>query len=460
MQLPNRLKTPPVIQKLQWIADPIKYMENAAQEYPDIFTADVVGFGDTVVFVSHPQAIQEMFTDDGNKFTVVGELNKIMSPLLGKSSIASLDGNLHKRRRQLLMPQFHGERMQAYGEQICNIAEKIWSQLPADKSFKAHDLTQEISLQVILQVIFGLHEGERKQKFKHLIPLLMEIFDSPFNSTFFMLSFLQKDLGNWTPWGRFLRLRQQVDELIYAEITERRKQANPDSIDILSLLMSATDEEGKLLTDKELRDELMILVFAGRETTANVMAWALYWIHKKPEIHQKLLQELNALGEFPDAMSIFRLPFLTAVCNEAMRIYPPSPFTVPRVVQEPLELLGHKLQAGTVIQASIYLTHHREDLYPDSKQFKPERFLERQFSPFEFIPFGGGSRRCIGSALATFEIKLFLATILSHYQMELFDSQPEHLQRRGFLVGPARNVKMLMKGVRSLQKPFVPVSVC
>ena len=459
MQLPNPLKTPSLIQKFLWITDPIKYMESASQQYADIFTGKIIGFGDTVVFVSHPEAIQQLLSNDRKQFSSPGKLNRIMHPILGKSSITFLENDSHKRRRQLLMPHFHGERMRVCGQTICNITEKIWSCLPREKTFKAHTLMQDVALQVILQVIFGFYEGERCQKLETLIPLLLQIFESPFTSSFFMLPFLQKDLGDWTPWGKFLRLRQQVDELIYEEIAERREQFNPERIDMLSSLMLAKNEKGELLTDEELRDELITQIFAGHETTSTMMAWTLYWIHKKPEVHQKILQELDTLGGFTDIMSIVRLPFLTAVCNEAMRIYPVSMFTIPRIVQEPTELLGHKLEPGTVVQALIYLAHQREESYPEPKEFKAERFLEHQFSPYEFLPFGGGMRGCIGSAFAQFEIKLVMATILSLYQLALVDSQPEKPRRRGVTIAPGNGVRMVMTGQRRTQESLVVATV-
>ncbi len=451
MQSPNPLKTPSYLQKIQWVTDPVGYMERAVQKYPDIFTANVIGFGNTLIFVNHPQRLQEILTNDRKKFAALGGENKILQPLLGNHSIMMLEGDRHRKRRQLVMPSFHGDRMRSYGELIGKITEKVWSHLPTDKTFAARSATQDISLQVILQTVFGVHEGEKSQKLKKQLALMADLFRSPLTSSFLFFPYLQKDLGAWSPWGKFLRDRQQLDQLVYSEIAERRQENNPDRIDILSLLMSSQDEAGNPMTDQELRDELMTLLFAGYETTATAMAWALYWIHKKPEVREKLLQELDTLGDSPDPMSIFRLPYLTAVCNETLRIHPVAMLTFPRVVQESVELLGHSLEPGAILVGCIYLTHQREDLYPQPKQFQPERFLERQFSPYEFIPFGGGVRRCLGEALAVFEMKLVLATILSRYQLTLADHQPEIPRRRGVTLAPARGVQIIITGKRALQ---------
>src|SRR5579883_1710782 len=452
MQLPNRLRTPYILQILQWVADPVGYMEKAAQQHPDIFTTVLVGSQDPWIFVNHPQAIQEILANDRKKFVAPSKKNKILQPLIGDYSVIMLDGERHKRRRQMVMPSFHGERMRSYGQIICQITEKVFSQLPTNQPFLARTAMQDISLQVILEAVFGLYEGERCQQLKHLTALMLDLFRSPRTSSFLFFPILQKDLGAWSPWGKFVRVREQIDQLLYAEIASRREKPNPNSIDILSLLMSARDEEGQPMTDQELRDELLTLLFAGHETTATAMAWALYWIHHLPEVREKLLQELDSLGENPDPMSIFRLPYLTAVCHETLRVYPVGMLTFARVVQEPVELMGYVLEPQTTVVGCIYLVHQREDLYPQPKQFKPERFLERQFSAYEFIPFGGGSRRCIGEALALFEMKLVLATLMSHYQFVLADHQPEAPRRRGVTLAPARGVKMLITGRRALQE--------
>ncbi|RCJ18652.1 cytochrome P450 [Nostoc sp. ATCC 43529] len=458
MTLPNLIKTPSLLQKLQWVTDPVGYMEKAAQQYPDIFTGRIVGFGDTVVFVNHPQAIQEILTNDRKKFVAVGEANKIVAPLVGERSLFLKDGIPHKQKRQLVMPAFHGERMQAYGQQIYNLSTKVFSQLTLNQHFLARNLTQEISLQVILQVVLGLNEGEKFQQLKYLLPQLLDLTRSPITSSLFFFSFLQKDLGAWSPWGKFLRDRQQVDKSIYAEMAERRQELNPERTDILSMLMLAQDDTGQSMTDEELRDQLMTLMLAGYETTASAIAWALYWIHQKPLVREKLLEELDTLGDSPDPMSIYRLPYLTAVCNETLRIHPVVMFSFPRVVQEPIELLGHRLEPGTVTLPSIYLTHQREDLYPKPQEFQPERFLERQFSPYEFLPFGAGVRRCIGEALAVFQMKLVLATVLSNYQLALVDGQRERPKRKGFTLAPSGGVKMVMTGRRVRQESLAKMT--
>jgi unspecific monooxygenase len=183
-------------------------------------------------------------------------------------------------------------------------------------------------------------------------------------------------------------------------------------------------------------------MFAGHETTATAISWALYWIHRDRQIYEHLMAELKNLPEKADPITISRLPYLSAVCNEALRLYPVGILTFPRLVKERVQLGEYILEPGTVVVGCIYLVHRREDLYPNADKFQPERFLNKQFAPYEFMAFGGGARRCIGEALAQYEMKLSLASILSRHQLSLADRQPEKAQRRGVTLAPAGEVQM------------------
>ena len=441
------VETASFLQQVQWVADPISYMESAAKKYPDIFSSKIVSTWGKLIFVNEPQAIQEILTNDRKQFTAPGELNVILSPIVGNNSVIMLSGDRHKKRRQLVMPAFHGSRMQHYGDLIAKLTRQSFDPMRSQPSFAARDVMQNISLQVILQTVFGLYEGDRLQKLRSLISNLTELFNSPLTSAMLFFPLLQKDLGKWSPWGNFIAQREQIDQLIYAEIRDRRANIEPERTDILTMLLLSTDAEGNALSDLELRDELMTLLFAGHETTATAISWALYWIERSPEVKSKLLYELAQEGnnEQQDWMSIFKLPYLTAVCNETLRIHPVAMLTFPRVVTEPSEILGSQLDPDDILMGCIYLLHQREDLYPEPKKFKPERFLERQFSPYEFMPFGGGARRCIGEALAQFEMKIIIATVLRHYQFSLADPKPVKPQRRGVTLAPAGGVRLTAK---------------
>ena len=465
LQIP-KLKQQPILQKIQWIADPVGYMENAAKNNPDLFAAEVIGFGGNLVFVNHPEAIKELLSKDRQRFPALGSENGILRPMVGDNSIFLISGDRHKARRKLLLPPFHGERMDTYGKLIRDLTLSIFGRLSPGQTFTARNLTQDVSLQVILEAVYGLNKGERSQKLRQLMTQIADSFASPLTSSLLFFSWLQQDWGAWSPWGQFVRRQKKLDEAIYREIASRR--ANPDlkSQDILSLLMSAKDEAGQPLSDLELRDELMSLMLAGHETTATAMAWAMYWIHHLPEVKNKLLTEIASLGDNPDPMAIAKLPYLDAVCQETLRIYPVAMLTFPRVALQPQELFGYKVESGEVLVGCIYLTHHREDIYTEPEKFKPERFLEHQclgehslapvgdagshrFSPYELLTFGGGSRRCIGEALAQFELKIAIATVLSHYNLVLASNTPEKPARRGVTLAPATGVRMIFKGTKS-----------
>ncbi|MBD2731354.1 cytochrome P450 [Nostoc sp. FACHB-892] len=442
--LPDGPQSPGFLQIIQKIFYYLEYLDAARERYGDIFTMRSPGFPPTVI-LSDPQAIQEVFTADLSLFDTG---TKILQPLLGEYSLIQLDGLPHQRRRKLLMPPFHGERMRTYAELICDITEQVMSQWTLGKPFCVRSSMQEITLRVILRAVFGIDQGERFEQLRQLLGSWLDSFNSPLRSSFLLVKFLQKDLGAWSPWGRFLRQKQQIDALLIAEIRERQTQPNSSREDILSLMISARDEEGQPMAEEELRDDLMTLLFAGHETTASALAWAFYWIHHLPEVREKLMSELDTLSPDLDPSAIAKLPYLNAVCSETLRIYPVALFSFSRTVKSPLELMGYQLEPGTVLAPCIYLTHQNASIYPEPKRFKPERFLERQFSPYEYLPFGGGNRRCLGSALALFEMKLVLATVLSRANLVLADKRPVRSVRRGFTFTPSDGVRMVMTGSR------------
>jgi cytochrome P450 family 110 len=444
-KLPDGPKTHPWIQTLQWLTSPLEYMEACNKNYGEIFTLCIGPVFGPQVFISNPQAIQQIFSTDP-KYLDSGEPAGVKSPLLGKQSLISLAGKPHQRQRKLLTPPLHGERMLGYSQIIREVTEEITNKWQVGESFSVLPSMQAISFEVILKAVFGLQSGQRYEKLKTLLINILNPKQPILLALMVLFPWLRKDLGAWSPWGRHLRLKQQVDKLIYAEINERKEQADPSRGDILSLMMAARDEDGQPMTDEELRDELMTLLVAGHETTATSLAWALYWIYNLPQVREKLLKELDGLGEEFEPNALMRLPYLNAVCNETLRIYPVVMVALNRLVKSPLEFMGYHLEPGTLVIPCTYLTHHREDLYPDSKQFKPERFLERQYTPNEFLPFGGGNRRCIGMAFALFEMKMVLATVLSNWEIAV--TEPVQPVRKGSFLGASKGVPMVVTGRR------------
>jgi unspecific monooxygenase len=454
-QLPEGPNSPAWWQLIQWIGDPLRYLEVQAKRYGDIFTMRILGFA-PIVIIGNPQAIQEIFAVDGKQFDA-GRSNGIARFLVGDNSLLLLDGDRHRRQRKLLMPPFHGERLQAYAQLICDITEKATSRWVVGQPFVMRATMQEITLEAILQAVFGLRGGDRYQQLKPLLASMLDTMSSPLRSSVLFLKILQQDLGSWSPWGWMKRRKQKIEALLQAEIDERRlrsalrgaqSQNEQTGNDVLSLMLSARDEEGQPMTDAELRDELVTLLFAGHETTATALAWAFYCLHQQPEVKDKLLGEIETLGEHPDPLALSQLSYLTAVCQEVLRMYPVIPILFPRIAKSPIKIMGYEFEAQTILAPSIPLVHYREDLYPEPHEFKPERFLERQYSPAEYLPFGGGNRRCLGYAFALLEMKLVLATIMSRYHLALVDRQPVGSLRRGLTLAPAGGVGAIVQAKR------------
>ncbi|MBV9491613.1 MAG: cytochrome P450 [Verrucomicrobia bacterium] len=448
MALPDGPKSPKLWQMADWILRPISVMRRCGARYGDCFAVNINQGAPPIVFFSHPKALQVILTsDDSELFDASGDLNGMLEPLLGAQSVIGLSGDRHRRMRQLLMPPFHGERMRSYGQLIRDLTKGVVSQWVPGPAFPVRKSMQKISLRVILRAVFGLVEGSRYRQLERLVGVMLDSMSNPFSISLLYFPKLRRDFGPLSPWGRFVRVRRQIDRLIYDEIAERRNRADASRNDILTLLMSARDEAGEALTDAELRDELVTLLVAGHETTATALTWALYWIHKFPAVRRQLLNELQTLGDSPEPSALFRLPYLNAVCCETLRIHPVGMLTFARVARSPIELMGYSLDPGTIVVGCIYLAHHRAEVYPEPDEFRPERFLGRRYSPFEYLPFGGGARHCIGMAFAQFEMKLVLSGILSDVELAPADTRPVRPVRRGLTCGPSP-FRMVVKARR------------
>jgi cytochrome P450 family 110 len=423
---------------------PLDFIEAYTKKYGDFYRLKVSN-NPSIIVVSNPQAVKEIFAASSSIFESA-QANKILNFLLGDNAVLLLDGEVHRNRRRLLMPPFHGESLQNNSDKIVEITQQVFSSLQINHPFKVRDCMQKITLRVILNLVFGLNSGAKFERLRKLLIELLETFNTPWKSLLLIFPILQKDLGMYSPWGYFLRLKAEIRQIIYQEIKDRRSLLEKKSHqDILSLLLLAKDEQGNGMTDEELHDELITLLFAGHETTASALSWLLYWIHYAPEVQAKLRSELNLCGENIDYKKINHLSYLDAVVSETLRIYPVIAGAFARIPTQAISILGYQLKHDDWLSISIYALHHREDLYPDAKQFKPERFLERTYSPNEYIPFGGGNRRCIGSALALLEMKLVTVTVLSQLQLALTNKRPLYPVRRGITLAPPASFKMVIK---------------
>ena len=414
------------------------------ERHGDPFTAHVVN-GD-VVITGDPAMVQQIYAADPDTFVPFGA--NAVRPLLGESSLFLLTGSSHRRERKLLMPAFHGERMRAYGETIRDAAPAAAATWPRGQPFVFQEQAQWISLEVIIGAVFGVVDPVRVDDVRRAI---LDFIDATVPSVLFF-PFLQRSIFGLGPWARLVKARQRIGFLVAAELAARRSRPEELGADILSRMLAARHEDGSGMTDAEIHDELLTLLFAGHETTGVALAWAIYWLHRHPDPFKKLLAELDAAGDRPEPEVLARLPYLEAVVHETLRLHPIAPDT-PRLLARPFELAGYTLPAGVAVAPATALLHLRPDLYPEPQRFRPERFLERKFSPFEFTPFGGGARRCLGAAFATYEMKIVLATLLRHYRLALAEPHEVRPGRRNIILGPATGVRVTFEGPRTAPAP-------
>lgn len=460
-KLPPGPQIPGLLQTLSLLADPIGTFDRAIATYGETFTLRVLGLGSPpVVFFSNPDSIQAIFTTLAPAFDL-GKVTHVFQPLVGDQSLIMQQGDRHRHQRQMLMPALHGDLLQGYGDAIVARTEDWLATQKPNEPIAIRREMSELSLDVILRVVFGLEPGPRYGELRRRLAQLLEAITSSAYSLQFFLPPLQQNLGPWSPWGGFVQLRSQIDTLIYGEIADRR--TNPTGQDVLTLLLSAQDEAGQGLADDEIRDQLMTLLLLGHETTASALTWAFYWLLESPESLARLQSELAALDPSPPTpsspipllpspppLTLAAQPFLTAICKEALRVYPIALISQPRRVREAVELEGYRFEPGCILVPCIYSSHRRGATYAEPGQFRPDRFLEQKFSIYEFFPFGGGARSCIGSALSQFEMKLILATILRHWnrqgwQPEAIGSCTSRPQRRGITFVPSDRFQLQLR---------------
>ncbi|MBL9022449.1 MAG: cytochrome P450 [Myxococcales bacterium] len=433
MALPPGPKGPPMLLTMHWLRRPFEFLEDCQERFGEAFTFRLPQLPPLVVF-SNPEVVKTVFAEPGEALHA-GAFNQSLSAFLGDKSVLMVDGAAHMRKRKLLMPPFHGERMLAYGDLMMELADDAIDALPEDGSFSLHERMNGIALDVIIRSIFGVERGPREREMKKSITELLEVMTWPP----LLIPFMRTDLGPLSPWGRALRLLKKADDGLYEEIRARRVN-NAGRQDILSLLVDARDEEGKPMEDTELRDELVTLLVAGHETTATALTWAMRWVLADPIVEDKLRSELDHAGELTP-QKVQSLPYLDATAREALRLCPVIPI-VGRILREPMTLGGCDLPAGVGVVCSIYLAHRRPEAYEDPTRFWPDRFLQKKLTPAEWFPFGGGIRRCIGMAFALFEMKMVLARLFRRTRMKLDSSGPIKPVRRSITLMPSEGLRV------------------
>lgn len=417
---------------------PYLAMAKARQRYGDPFSMTTIN--GRVVVTAEPELIREIFTTkDTDRFEPFA--SEAMTPFFGRQSLLLLQGDPHRRERKLLTPPFHGERMRAYGETIATVARRIADAQPRGQTFTALEYAQRVSLEVIVRAVFGVEDRVEVEAF---VDALRNTLNAALPMFMFSAGTHRAPFG-LGPWARYQRESARVDELLYRQIAAVRPVAEGRE-DILSLLLRARYEDGEPMRDAHVRDELRTLLIAGHETTATTLAWALELLHRHSDALARLLAELDGCAD--DVEALAKLPYLGAVVDETLRLRPVVE-VVFRKLRAPWQLGGYALPAGIALAPAIMLVHMRDDIYAQPHEFRPERMLERKPSPFEFLPFGGGHRRCIGAAFAHYEAKIVLATLLRAWTLELREQKPVEVVRQSLALGPGGGVRMAVVGARA-----------
>lgn len=426
--LPPGPRMPRVLQTAIWFRRAQWMMGECRKRYGETFTLNIAHEG-TWVMLSNPEDVKTVFTGDP-ELLHAGEANRILLPILGEHSLLLLDGAEHMSQRKLMLPPFHGARMQRYGSLMADIARAEISSWPAGTPFRVRPRMQALTLEIILRAVFGLDEGPRLAELRVQLRRVLDHLTDP-RWTAFLIALGPERIQRFGPFVREIEL---VDRLIYAVIATRRKERGTLREDILSMLLTAGHpEDGSGMTDRQLRDELLTLLVAGHETTATALAWAVERLARHPDKLERLATETRA-GEDR---------YLRAVVYETLRLRPVISL-VNRTLKAPMRLGGYDLPAGVKAVPSIYLVHRRPDIYPDPERFLPERFLDRAPGTYTWIPFGGGVRRCLGAAFAGFEMEVVLRELAARCSIEPARPSPERVYRRAITETPRHDAEVIL----------------
>ncbi|WP_054815235.1 cytochrome P450 [Nocardia arizonensis] len=340
-----------------------------------------------------------------------------IEPLVGSASLILSSGERHRADRALLTPAFHRARVRELGRVIRDSA---LDEIGRAESWRpgarvdSRAAARAITLRVILGAVFGGDDIARRDDYAAAVTDFLDAFSAPL----MLVPALRMGAFGQTPWDRFRAARERLDRLIRADIAYRRETARPGDTDILATLLAARRADGAAISDDELCDQVRTLIVAGHETTATSLVWALLHLHRNPSALARLRAEIRELGTGADPTEMAALPYLDAVCQETLRLHPPVPIVL-RQLTGPLAIRGVALSAGDIVGVTVPLLHSDRDVWSDPRRFRPERFLERRYGPFEYAPFGGGHRRCVGATLADYELRIVLATILGRVRLAL-----------------------------------------
>lgn len=463
--LPDGPRTPGLVNMVRWVRTPLPMLDALAHRYGSVFTLRLPRLEAPMVIFAEPAAVKELWTGDPNVLRA-GEANEILRAALGGNSLLLLDGERHLRERRLMLPPFHGERMKAYGAVMRDATLRALATWPVGRAFPVHGSTQAITLDVIMRTIFGVGgDDPRLTPLREALVRWTTLGTSRLGTTMLLLTppeyaervrrLASRGWGRLLPWAAISRAQEDTDRLVRDLIAARRRERTTGRDDVLAMLLEARDEHGGAMTDDELRDELLTLLLAGHETTATALAWTLHHLLDHPTWYAAVRDEVRALAGDgtiePDHAD--KLPTLDAAIKETLRLTPIVPMVARRLAQ-PTTIAGLALPAGTMAAASMYLVHRRADLWPEPSKFDPARFLgPKKVDPSRYFPFGGGTRRCLGMAFASYEMKIVLATILAHVDFARAPGQKIRLVRRGITFAPSRGMPVVVTARRAAHAP-------
>jgi cytochrome P450 len=429
-RLPPSPPLPRAAQTAIWSRQARRMLYACQDRYGDMFTIRIAYEG-TWVMLADPAAVKQVFTGDPKVFHA-GEGNEILAPLLGRNSLLVLDEKRHMSQRKLLLPPFHGSRMQGYGQTMGEIAEREIDRWPTGAPYKLRPRMQALTLEIILRTVFGVG-GDEAGKLADLREALREFLDMTTNPRF-LAPLLLVGPKRVRGLAAFRRRIERVDELIYGEIAERRRAGDVEERDdVLSMMIGAGHEDGSPMSDEEMRDELVTLLVAGHETTATSLAWAVERLTRNPEKLERLRAELLEGRE----------EYLTATIQETLRLRPVISIVL-RKLTEPVEIGGYELPAGVSVAPCIYLVHRNAEIYPEPERFLPERFLDNPPGTYTWIPFGGGVRRCLGASFAQFEMAVVLKELVKRHQIRPANPKPERVFRRAITETPRHDAEVIL----------------
>ncbi|TLF78616.1 cytochrome P450 [Nocardia cyriacigeorgica] len=410
------------------------YFRRRRERDGDPFLLRFPGLGEAV-FTGTSEGAREVFRAPVD--ALVPPRPNPIEPLVGTASLILTGGERHRRDRALLAPALHGTRVRGYGELIAESVRCEVDQWRPGSVIDARSAATAITLRVILDAVFGVGD-DRRPAYLAAIGAFLGSFSGPL----MLAPGLRRGLFGLAPWDRFVAARERLDQLLLADIAERRD--SPPGEDIASTLLGTRYEDGSTISDHDLCDQLRTLLVAGHETTANTLAWALLRVHREPAVLHRLRDELRAAGPEPAPQELLGLPYLDAVCQETLRLHPAVPIVLRRLTA-PYTLRGVALGPDAIMGVAVPLLHSDPAVWAEPDRFRPERFLDRRYTPFEFAPFGGGHRRCVGAALADTELRIALATIVGRTRLRLAPPLDRgRLPRalpRGIATGPSRRIR-------------------